>query len=363
MQQKIRILQVFTTMGRGGAETMIMNYYRCLDREKYQFDFLVHRKERAAYDDEIESMGGIIYRAIPIHPQNYFLYFKFLDAFFYKHKGEYSAVHCHIQENSGFVLKYAAKYGIKNRLVTSHCAGKSLDLKYPFRLFASFFMRKYVTTCLSCGVDAGKALYGSREFTVLPNAINVDNFIFNEFVRDSLRKELNLDDSFVIGNVARLSPEKNHLFMIDILGEVLKKKPNAKLVLVGNGQMYSKIQNRIKERSLEDKILMLGLRNDVNKILQTFDILLFPSVFEGLPMSVIEAQATGLQCFLSDSIDKNVKITDNVFFISLKNDAKSWAEIILRNIPSTRGDMRDQIKKAGYDVKNNMKELLSLYFQ
>lgn len=363
MQQKIRILQVVTRMGRGGAETMIMNYYRCLDRSKYQFDFFVHRKERADYDDEIESMGGRIFRAFPIYPQNYFSYFSFLDAFFKKHHTDFVAVHCHIQENSGFALKYAAKYGIKNRLCTSHCAGKSFDFKYPFRLFASFFLQKYVTKRLSCGIDAGKALYGKEKFLIFPNAINVDDFIFNECIRKKLRKDLCLNDSLVIGNVARLSPEKNHLFMIDVFEELLKLQSNAKLIFVGSGQMYSAIQKKIKERCLEDKIMMLGVRNNVNQILQAFDILLFPSLFEGLPMSVIEAQTAGLKCVLSDSIDKDVMITDNVYFLSLKREPKYWAQMILEKSNYMRENMAGQIKSTGYDVKSNIEKLLSLYLQ
>lgn len=350
-------------MGRGGAETMIMNYYRYLDKEKYQFDFLVHRKERADYDDEIESMGGRIFRAFPIYPQNYFSYFSFLDAFFEKYHTNFVAVHCHMQENSGFALKYAAKYGIRNRLCTSHCAGKSFDFKYPFRLFASFFLQKNVTKRLSCGVDAGKTLYGKENFLILPNAINVDNFIFNENIRKKIRKDLCLNDSLIIGNVARLSPEKNHLFMIDVFEELLKLQKNAKLVFVGCGQMYSVIQKKIKEKCLEDKIVMLGLRNDVNQILQAFDIFLFPSIFEGLPMSVIEAQTSGLKCVLSDTIDKDVKITENVCFLSLKKEPQFWAQTIWEKSNYTRENLSSQVKKAGYDVKNNMEKLLSLYLQ
>lgn len=361
MQPKIRILQVVTRMGRGGAETMIMNYYRCLDREKYQFDFLVHRQERAEYDDEIEQLGGRIFRAIPIRPGNYLKYFSFLDGFFRKHAQDFIAVHCHIQENSGFALMYASKYGIKNRLSTSHCAGRTFDFKYPFRMFASYFLDKYVTLRLSCGVEAGKTLYRGKKFEVIPNAINVDKFVFNPISREQIRKQLDLGNSFVIGNVARLSAEKNHLFMIDIFEELLKKKSNAKLVLVGEGSMRTIIQKTIEKRLLGDKIIMLGLRNDVDKVLQAFDILLFPSIYEGLPLSVIEAQTSGLRCILSDTIDKNIKITKNVLFCSLQDSPAYWAQTLLENMDYSRDNMSAQIINAGYDVKNNMNILLSFY--
>ncbi len=363
MEKKIRILQVLTYMGRGGAESVVMNYYRALDKTKYQFDFLVHRKERGLYDDEIEAMGGKIYRAFPIRPWNYVSYFRFLDSFFKENASRYVAVHTHIQENSGFVLKYAYKYGIKNRLCTSHSAGVSYDLKYIFRLYASLYLHQYASIRLSCGVDAGRALYRKDNFIVLPNAIDTPKFAYSDHLSQEMRRELNLGDSLVIGNVARYSPEKNHAFTLKVLAEIKKKQHNVKLVLIGDGTRNESISNMIQEMNLEQSVCVLGGRNDVYRVLQCFDLLLFPSIFEGLPVSVIEAQASGLRCFLSDTIDKEVDITGDITFLSLNTSPRVWAEEILKSVPYERPNNQLKVEMAGYDVNKNIKDLLNLYTQ
>lgn len=356
-----KILQVMTIMNRGGAETMVMSYYRALDKSRYQFDFLVHRQERGAYEDEIERMGGRIIRAMPIRPGNYFRYFKFLDDFFREHADEYIAIHAHIQENSGFAFKYAAKYGIRNRLSTSHIAGVSYDLKYPFRLYAQMYLKKYVTVRLSCGKDAGRAMYGRKPFIVMQNAVDTAAFAFNKETSIEVRKEFGLGNSLVIGNTSRVCHRKNHLFMVEILAEMLKIRPDTKMVFLGENSEKNMLTSVIDRYNLQDHILFLGARGDVNRIVQAYDVFLFPSLREGLPVAVVEAQAAGLQCFLSDTIDRQTDITGDVTFLSLSLSAAQWAELILAGVPYPRHDNCKKLIDAGYDVHHNIERLLSLY--
>lgn len=360
--EPIRILQVLTIMNQGGAETMIMNYYRALDKTKYQFDFLVNRQERGFYDDEIESMGGHIYRAFPIRPWTYVQYFKWLDHFF-RDNHDYAAVHSHIQENSGFIHKYAKKYGIEHRVSHSHIADLGIDLRYPFRQFGKYFVHKYSSVNVSCGVEAGKFLYGRRPFDVLNNAIPTEKFRFNQQIRERVRKQFGFEDNVVIGNVARFGYQKNHKFLIDVFSELVRVQPKALLLLVGDGELRHKIEMQINQLGLQNKVLMLHKRPDVYELLQAFDVFFMPSLFEGLPVSIIEAQASGLHCVLSDTIDKRTDITGNITFVSLEEDKKVWTDALLTAAATERLDTTEQVKVAGYDVNENLEKLLSYYLQ
>ena len=357
-----RVLQVVTIMNRGGIETMIMNHYRAIDRTKIQFDFLVHRQDRGDYDDEIDQLGGRIYRAFPIRPWKYIQYFKWLKDFFHQHHN-YIAVHSHIHENSGFVFKYANLYNIKNLLCTSHIAIKFIVFKIIFRLYAKYYLNKYCSKRLACGDMAGKYLYGNKSFTVIKNAINTSDFVFNKNIRNQIRAELGITNNFVIGNVARFSPQKNHKFILNLFKEFLSIDNNAILVLVGGGENEKDIKELAVQYGISGNIKFLGLRKDINRLLQSFDIFLFPSLYEGLPVSIIEAQAAGLPCILSDTIDSETAITSNVEFHSLNAPISEWTNAILDKKTFRRVDTTSEIVDAGYDVIQNAKLLYRLYTQ
>lgn len=362
-KQPYRILQVVTIMNRGGIETMIMNHYKAIDRTKYQFDFLVHRQERGDYDDEIEQLGGKIYHTIPIRPWKYLQYFSWLDSFFTSHNN-YIAIHAHIQENSGFAIKYAAKHGIKNRISHSHSTLTKFDFKYIFRIYARKYIHKYATNMLSCGKLAGDSLFGYKSnYIIFKNAINTPLFTYNRNIRKLVREELNLSNEYVIGNIARFNPSKNHTFVLDIFLEIIKQVPNAKLVFVGEGETRILCEERAKKENIYDNILFLGNRTDVNRILQAIDVILFPSLFEGIPVSIIEAQAAGLPCILSDTIDTETAITPNVEFHSLNAPIEEWVNAVLSKIYFRRLDSSKYIKAAEYDVKENIKILEKLYYK
>lgn len=362
-KQPYRVLQVVTIMNRGGIETMIMNHYRAIDRTKIQFDFLVHRQERGDYDDEIVQLGGRIYRAFPIRPWKYIQYFKWLNIFF-KDNNSYIAIHSHIQENSGLVFKIASKYNLNNLIANSHIATLGVDYKYLFRQYGRILTNKYSTTKLACGVKAGKFLYGNKtEFIILKNAIKSEEFSFDLKKREYIRKQLGINENFVIGNISRFCTQKNHSFIIDIFEEIYKINSSAKLLLIGDGPLKADIIEKVKNKSIYENVIFMGIRSDIPDLLQAIDVILFPSLFEGLPVSIIESQAAGLPCILSDTIDNETAITSNVEFHSLNAPISEWTNAILNKKNFKRVDTSSNIIDAGYDVIQNTKLLYRLYTQ
>ncbi len=357
----IRILQVVSVMDRGGAETMIMNYYRHMDRTKVQFDFLVHYEKRGIYEDEIERLGGRVYRAFPIRPWNYGKYRRWLDEFFCVHK-EFVGVHAHILENCGFVLQAAEKSGIPIRIAHSHLAAPGLDYKYIFRQYGRYVLNKTKgIQCLACGKEAGDYLFPNREFHILSNAIDCKDFAYNTQIRDEMRNVLNLEGKIVVGNVARFHPVKNQSYLVDIFERLHQRQPNSVLLLIGDGEELEAVKRKVSDKSLETCIHFLGVREDVNQLLQAIDVFVFPSKLEGLPVSLIEAQAAGLPCVLSDRVSEETAITDLVQFVSLDESADSWTEKIIEVSKRERKDVSEMIIQAHYDIEENARWLQRLY--
>lgn len=360
---QIRVLQVVTVMDRGGLETMLMNYYRKLDKNKIQFDFMVHRMERGAYDDEIEAMGGRIYRMPQIKPGNYRKYFKELDRFFEEHS-EYKVVHSHINENSGFVLRAAKKYGVPCRIAHSHLADLKLDYKYPFRLYGRMYLKPNTNEYFACSKQAGEWLFPNvkSEITVLNNAVDVDSFKDNKEIRKKIRKELDIENKFVIGHIGRFNPQKNHKFLIDIFKEIKALKQDSVLLLVGEGYLFDEIKEKVNKLGLDDSVKFLGLRKDISELMQGMDMFLFPSLFEGLPVVLVEAQAAGLKCVTSTGVTKESDITNSLEFIDLNIEPKEWAKQIV-NMNLSKKDYSQILKEKGYDSNTNINWLSNFYLR
>lgn len=355
----LRVLQVVTYMGRGGLETMIMNYYRNIDRSKVQFDFLVHRQEEAAYDKEILSLGGHIYRMPVLNPFSK-AYFKSLDSFFKKHR--YNIVHSHLDCMSAYPLKIAQKNGVCVRIAHSHNKSQDKNLKYPIKLLSKRLIPKYATHLFACGKEAGDWMFNGKPYTILNNAIDAQIYVYNERVRDEVRKELNLtNDNLVVGHVGRFNPQKNHSFIIDVFNVVYEKNKNARLVLVGSGDGQQAIEDKVKRLGLSDAVLFLGSRGDVNRVLQAMDVFFFPSLYEGLPLSIIEAQAAGLPCIISDNVPDECIKTDRVFRYSLGEPADFWADKIFEALKISKKDTLSEIVASGFDIKENSRKLEDFY--
>lgn len=356
----IRVLHVTTTMNRGGLESMIMNYYRNIDRTKIQFDFLIHRMQTSDFEEEIKSMGGRVFHLPNLNPfsKNYM---NSLVDFFNKHSSDYKIVHCHLDCMSAIPLKIAQKAGIPIRIAHSHNSNQTVDLKYPLKLYYKNKINKVATHLFACSYDAGKWMFKNNNFKVLPNAIDSKKYVFNENKRKEYREKLKIKDEIVIGHIGRFYPQKNHKFLIDIFKEINAINRNTKLVLVGVGVLMDEIKSYVNELSLNESVLFLGLRNDVPNLLQVFDVFLFPSLYEGLPVTLVEAQAAGLPCLISDKVPIECKITDLVYQLSLNDDIRLWAEKSLQLSKTLRQNTTYQIEKAGYDIRSNAKKLQEFY--
>lgn len=355
----IRILQVVTDMRPGGLETMLMNYYRYIDKSIIQFDFLVHRTKRGTFDDEIESMGGKIYRLPKLNPFSKH-YKRALGNFFDEHP-EYQIIHVHQDCLSSVILKVAKKHGIEVRIAHSHSSSQNKDLKYPIKLFYKRLIPIYATDLFACSDEAGKWMFNGAPFTVLNNAIDAKKYIYDEDKRNQMRTKLGIEPSeVVLGHVGRFSPPKNHDYLIDIFYE-FQKTHHAKLLLVGDGKLRERIVEKVKKLGIEDKVIFTGIRSDVEDLMQAMDVFVFPSLYEGLGIVDIEAQANGLPCLISDKVPIECKKTKFVYQLELGKGAVNWANAIESLTKVNRENTYDDICLAGFDINQNVKLLESFY--
>lgn len=357
----VRVLHIVTNMDRGGLETMLMNYYRHIDREKIQFDFLVHRRDRAAYDDEIESLGGRIFRLPRLNPLSSG-YFHALNAFFAAHP-EYRIVHSHLDCMSAYPLCAAKNAKVPVRIAHAHSTSQDRNWKLAFKLISKKMIAFYATDLFACSVSAGKWMFGTSNVRILPNAIDVNLYTFSPSVREQMRKELGVENRLVIGHVGRFSAVKNHMFLLDVFVSLLKKEPNAVLLLVGGGEDMPKIQAKAHALGIAEHVRFLGVRSDVADLMQAMDVFVFPSLYEGLPVTMIEAQASGLPCIISDGVPRDCVITDLVQQIDLNDDLSAWAEKAIAAAKLQRKDTHEVVCSAGFDIYKAAEHLERYYEQ
>lgn len=359
----IRVLEIVTDMGRGGIETMLMNYYRHLNRNAVQMDFLVHRQKRAVYDDEIESLGGKIYQMPPLNPFGS-EYLKKMNAFFCSHR-EYRIIHSHLDCMAGVPLRIAKQHGVPVRIAHAHSSSQTKNIKYPLKVLFKHDISNQATQLFACGQVAGEWMFSGSPFTVMHNAIDSAMFLYNPDVREAVRKELFPHDSnaLVIGHVGSFWTPKNHLFLLDIFQEIHKQEPNSVLLLVGTGGLMDAVREKAKNMRLQDYVYLVGDRKDVYRVMQAMDIFILPSLFEGLPVTMIEAQAAGLPCFISDKVPLECKITDLVTQIPLQASAAQWAEQILTMRYIERRDTSSEIAAAGFDIVASAQWLQDFYLE
>ena len=360
MGEPIRVLHVVTHMNRGGLETMLMNYYRHIDREQVQFDFLVHRQERAAYDDEIEQLGGVIYRLPQLNPVSPD-YLKKLDGFFATHP-EYRIIHSHLDCMAGIPLKYAKKYGVPVRIAHAHSSNQTKDSKYLLKLCYKRNIVRYATKLFACSIKAGKWMFGTDNFAVLNNAIDTAAYAYDEKTAEEVRAELGIGpEAFVVGHVGRFSVPKNHNFLIQIFAQVLKRRPEARLLLVGDGELRQSIEEKVCELGIEENVIFTGVRTDVPRLLQIMDVFLFPSLYEGFGIVAIEAQAVGIPCVISDTIPTDCDLTKQILRLSLEDTPENWAHKVCGCANADRKDGFAKVAAAGFDIQEKAKWLESYY--
>lgn len=355
----IRVLQISYDMGLGGAETLIMNIYRHIDRSKIQFDFLLHSPTESAYEKEIKELGGKIYRIKRYLGYNKLSYARNLKKFLNAHP-EYNIIHDHLMNSASETFKVANKLG---RITVAHSHIVESHWSPAFFFYKNLW--KIAKYRFACSDAAGKWLYRNKaDFIVLRNGIETAKFAYNSEIRNKIRLELGIDDTtFLIGNIGRMVKQKNQLRLLDIFNEVLKKKPESKLIIIGDGPDKPMIEKKITELNLKNNVILAGLRTNVNQIMMAMDAFLFPSLFEGLGIVLVEAQASGLPCFFTNTIPKEADINnDLVYRIDLKESNETWANKLLSaKVETKREDAWKIVKDNGYDISDSASKLQSFY--
>ena len=358
--EPIRILQVVPNMQQGGIENFIMNIYRNIDRNKVQFDFLVHYNREYFFDKEIKSLGGEIYHFPIMENPNILKYFLHLNKFFKKHT-EYKVIHAHMASLAFFYLGIAKHNSIKIRIIHSHEKSFLKNIKGYIKYFL-FKLAKYnANYYFACSTEAGKYLFKNRTFEIIPNAIDFEKFKYDYSIRYRLRKEMNLENKFIIGHIGRFNSQKNHDFIIETFYECQKNINNAILMLIGCGELEDRIRKKVKDLNIENKVLFLGTRKDVNELYQTMDLFIMPSKFEGLPVSGIEAQVNGLQCIFSDNITREVDISKKSLFLPL--DEILWKDKIIEQFNNQTRVMNytSSLIDSSFDIKKLAKIIQERY--
>lgn len=368
--EPIRVLQVVGRMDRGGIETMIMNLYRNIDRTKVQFDFLAHYGREAAYNDEIRAMGGRIYEMPALRDEKHVFFWKFfsylhaLNKFFSEHR-EYKIIHGHMTNTAALYLPIAKKYGVTCRIVHSHSTHSKKGLLGILTTFLHKFATRDATDFFSCSEAAEKWFFPdeiikSGRIHVISNAIDAKRFRFDPARREVMRERLGLGDAMAIVHVARFRPEKNQAFMLDVLREILKVNKNVVLIYVGDGPLEEEVKARATAYGVSEQVCFLGDRADVPDILQAADVFVLPSIWEGLPLTVIEAQASGLHCVVSDTLSQEMNVLGLVKYVS-RDDLEAWVNALIEAGAASRRDTYEEMVAAGYDIDLTAQRIQEFY--
>lgn len=355
MSEPIRVLCVFSTLDRGGAESMCMNLYRYIDRTKVQFDFVKHTHNNGSFEDEISSLGGRVFEAPRLRVGNIIKYCIWWKRHLLRHP-EHRIIHGHFFTISPIYFYIAKKYG---RITVAH-----IHITRANSLIKSIlarFISGVTDYPLACSTAAGKWVYRDRPFIVLNNSIDTNKYCADTIIAGEIRKEFELERDLVIGSVGRFDLQKNPYGILEIFRLVNDKRSDCKLLWVGDGPLKPELARKAKELGLQNQVIFAGIRDDVDRLLQAMDAFIMPSFYEGLPVSAIEAQAAGVKCFISDTVTEEVIITPLCQMLSL-DDYRKWALLISQLQANTKHlDMKKKIIDAGYDIRMNSKWLQDFY--
>ena len=364
----LRVLHSVSNMARAGIETMLMNYYREIDRDLIQFDFLANKPVPGEYDEEIRSMGGRVFVSPGLNPLHYPRYRRFVAELLHSNP-EIGILHAHNEAMGYYALQSAKDAGLPVRIAHAHNTQIIRDYKYPLKLVCKQLLPGAATDYWSCGRDAGIYYYGQKRWQasgfILHNAIDVSRFAFRQETREHLRQRHGLENCFVIGHVGRFNLQKNHSRLLELFAEIVKTIPEARLVLIGVGELEAAVKEKAQALALQDKVLFLGQMPDVSEWYQAMDCFVLPSLFEGLPVVGIEAQAAGLPCFFSDRVTDEVLLSPDAHRISLLADDAEWArEIAAARQPKTdRHQGAAVVRQAGYDIHAEARKLQDIYLK
>ncbi len=364
----LRVLHSVSNMGRAGIETMLMNYYREIDRSRIQFDFLANKPVPGEYDEEIRSMGGRVFVSPGLNPVHYPRYRRYVMELLHENR-DIRIVHAHNEAMGYYALQSARDAGIRIRIAHAHNTRIIRDYKYPLKLVCKQLLPGAATDYWSCGRDAGIYYYGKKRWNasgfILHNAIDVERFGFRPEVRERQRQRQGLENSFVIGHVGRFNVQKNHSRLLDIFAAVARDIPEARLVLIGTGELEQAMKEKARSLGILDRTIMPGQMADVSEWYQAMDCFVLPSLFEGLPVVGIEAQAAGLPCVFSDRVTDEVLLSPEARRISLDTDDAEWARQIAaaRQPETNRLQGKETVRRAGYDIHTEARKLQEIYLE
>ncbi|WP_342562653.1 glycosyltransferase family 1 protein [Paenibacillus sp. FSL R7-0345] len=358
----VRILHVIDGLKSGGAETFIMNIYRNIDRNNIQFDFLIRNQNGDVYSSEVKKLGGKIFFTAPF-PRQPFNNFKDLIKFF-KNNSDYRIMHVHANSLVYIIPLLFARINKFNKIVLHSHNTKSVNRISRFiHLINRLFINKIITDRFACSLEAGKWMFGKEKSMIINNAIDAKTFEYDINKRTNIKKQMGLDGKIIVGHVGRFVNQKNHIFVLRIFKEMVRNSERFVLLLVGDGPLKSKIEKEAEMLNIKKYILFTGIRDDVSDLFQIMDVFLFPSLYEGLPFTLIEAQASGLPCIISDTISNEAVITDLVVRLSLESSSQLWVNEIIKalNFDNKRTGKYKEIRKTKFDVKNNTEWIEKFY--
>lgn len=353
-----KILHIVGKLNTGGAENMAMNFCRYSQKEKFLYEYLVFGNETGEYEKEAIEKGAKVIHIDGIE-KGKLKYIKNLTKII--RGGEYNAVHAHLMLNNGISLFIAKMCGVPVRVTHSHSCdfGRTLTKSYKIYIkIMKFFIRIAANRFVACGEEAGNMLYGEGKFSkdgvILKNAINLDKYTYDLDEKKKMKKEYKIEGKTVVGHIGRLTEVKNHKFLIQVFEKMLKKNEQLILMIIGDGELKEDLLEYVEKRQLEEKIIFTGNVSSVEKYLQCVDIIVFPSLYEGVPVAIIEAQAMGIPCLLSDRVSEEVRVNDNIDFLSLEANIEIWSEEAHKLIGLERKNQQENIKKMGYDIRTSI---------
>lgn len=363
--KKVKILMVLDNTGRGGSQSFVMNVIRNIDKEKFQFDIAITRNKLGGFDEEMEALGCKIYNLEHFEVTNYRRFVNCWENFLTEH--HFDIIHGHVSSTASIYLRVARMHGCST-IVHSHSAGYrggwfEQQVKKLFTIRAA----KYADLWFACSDKAAERLFGkkfkeSSRYHYIPNAIDVKKYLFNEEVRNMVRIKIGVEqDKFICGHVGTFSTPKNHKFLLQVFKKIKEKRSDSKLLLVGDGYLHDTVVQMIEENGLKDDVIMTGSVSDVNNYLMAMDVLVFPSLFEGLPVTVVEAQAAGLPVVVSDVITRDVFLTDLVTYKPLSDSAEDWSVVVLGKRCKERKVYNERVASTVFNMRTSVKQLGELY--
>lgn len=361
MTKCVRVLQMIGSLNMGGSQSMIMNIYRNTDRDKIQFDFIVDTPQEDFYANEIKELGGRIY-VMPKFKGTNLLELKRAWNHFFKAHTEYKIIHSHVRSYAVIYINIAKKYGLKT-IIHSHSTSNGEGVQSLIKSVLQYPLRYSADYLAACSAEAGEWLYGKRacrkpNYMLIPNGICVDDFLPSDKIKKRYSDEFGTDGKFVVGHIGRFHEAKNHMFLLDVFKKVHDRNNNAILILVGDGDLRIQIENKINNLGLNNSVILTGSRNDVAGILQIMDVFAFPSLWEGLPVTLVEAQAAGLPCVISNNITHDVDLSDLICRLPIDNE-DLWCDKLLKK--REKKIVTESIISAGFDVRDTAQKLTDFY--